>query len=180
MSLRSLAMLPPLALALGLAACDSRDYEAEIAKLQSDLESARTELQEAQSQNEQLTSQMEEQRAQAEQSAADPAALQPVQGELAAIVEKASVSLASLTEIESQPNPPEDLGALRQNMQDIMRSVETAASELGLEMAPAPAAGPEQGGAAPGAQPEPEAQPAQPGAEGAGVQGQQPPPQQQQ
>jgi multidrug resistance efflux pump len=179
MSLRTFAVLPPLVLALGLAACDSRDYEAEIATLQGDLESARAELEEAQGQNEQLTTQMEELQAQAEQPATgDSAALEPVQSEFNAIVEKASVSLANLTELEAQPDAPAELGDLRQNLQDIMQSVQTAASGLGLELAPAPAAGPEQGGAAPEAQPETGAQP-QTGAQPEGEQPEQPAQQQQ-
>jgi multidrug resistance efflux pump len=160
MRLRTFAVLPPLVLALGLAACDSRDYEGEIATLQGDLDTARTELEEAQSQNEQLTTEVEELRAQSEQAGTgDPAALEPVQSEFNAIVEKASVSLANLTQLEAQPDAPAELGDLRQNMQDIMQSVQTVAGELGLEVAPAPAAGPEQGGAAQGAPPETEAQP---------------------
>jgi hypothetical protein len=176
MGLRTFAVLPPLVLALGLAACDSRDYEAEIATLQTDLESARADLEEAQSQNEQLTTQMEELQAQAEQpGTGDPAALEPVQSEFNTIVEKASVSLANLTELEAQPDAPAELGDLKQNLQDIMQSVQTAASGLGLELTPAPAAGPEQGGAAPqgGAQPETEAQPSGQGETGQG-QGEQP------
>jgi hypothetical protein len=179
MSLRTFAVLPPLVLALGLAACDSRDYEAEIATLQGDLESARAELEEAQGQNEQLTTQMEELQAQAEQAGTgDPAALEPVQSEFNAIIEKASTSLANVTELEAQPDAPAELGDLRQNMQDIMQSVQTVAGELGLEVAPA--AGPEQGGAASEAQPETGAQPQtgeQP--EGEGEQPEQPAQQQQ-
>jgi chromosome segregation ATPase len=177
MGLRTFAVLPPLVLALGLAACDSRDYEAEIATLQTDLESARAELEEAQSQNEQLTTQMEELRTQAEQAGqagGDTAALEPVQSEFNAIVEKASVSLANLTQLEAQPDAPAELGDLRQNMQDIMQSVQTVAGELGLELAPAPAAGPEQGGAAQEAQPETEAQPTEAQPTGEGEQAEQP------
>jgi hypothetical protein len=174
MRLRTFAVLPPLVLALGLAACDDRDYEGEIATLQGDLDTARAELEEAQSQSEQLTTQMEELRAQAEQpGTGDPAALEPVRTEFNAIIEKASVSLANLTQLEAQPDAPAEVGDLRQNMQDIMQSVQTVAGELGLELAPAPAAGPEQGGAAPEAQPETEAQPSEQGAGGAG-EGEQP------
>ena len=158
MRLRTLAVLPPLVLALGLAACDDRDYEGEIATLQGDLDSARAELDEAQSQNQQLTTQMEELQTQAEQAGTgDPAALEPVRTEFNAIIEKASASLANLTELEAQPDAPAELGDLRQNMQDIMQSVQTVAGGLGLEVAPA--AGPETGEAAEEAEPEAEAQP---------------------
>ena len=48
------------ALLLGLAACDSRDYEAEIAELNSQLEQAQSELQQAMSENEELSGQIAE------------------------------------------------------------------------------------------------------------------------
>lgn len=151
MKLRRLAFLPPVALGLMLAACDSRDYEAELAALQTDLESARGELEAAQSENEQMTTEMEELTAQAEQAGGlSEEASTAVQGELNTIIENASTALVNLTQVEAQAEGA-DVSGLRESVQQILQSAETTAQELGLEVEaasegqegqPQPAAGP--------------------------------------
>ena len=154
---------------LALAACDSRDYEAEIATLQSDLEGA-------QSENEQMQTELEELRAQAEaQPAMEEGAMETVQSQLNNVLQTA----AQTFERASGDSDPE---ALRADMQLIVQSTQAAADDLGLELetvaldtdtgategTPEPAAGPdtqqeEQPAAAPEEQPaaSPEEQPAE-------------------
>jgi chromosome segregation ATPase len=145
MHLRTLAFAAPIALGLGLAACDSRDYEAEIAALQSDLESARSELQTAQGENEQLKTQMEELQAQAEQSGgAGQEAGGAIEGDLNRIVENANAALTSLTALETQA-PDADISGLRENVNQIMQAAQATAEQAGVQLQEAvqPAAGPE-------------------------------------
>lgn len=170
MKLRRLAFLPPIALAMMLASCDSRDYEAELAALQSDLESARSELQTAQSDNERLTGEMDELRAQSEQAGGmDEEASAAVQSELNTIIENASATLANLSQVEAQAEGA-DVGGVRENVEQIIQAAQATAQELGLEVQegqPEPAAGPadQQPDPAAGAegeeQPEPAAGPAE-------------------
>ncbi|MCE3248147.1 MAG: hypothetical protein K0R41_1972, partial [Geminicoccaceae bacterium] len=51
MLIRPLSLAVPLALSLGLVACDSRDYDAEITDLQTQLEQAQTELEAQRTEN---------------------------------------------------------------------------------------------------------------------------------
>jgi chromosome segregation ATPase len=173
MQLRRLAFAAPIALGLGVAACDSRDYEAEILALQSDLESARGELETAQGENEQLRTQMEELQARAEPvGGAGGQAGGAIEGDLNRIVENANAALTSLTELEAQA-PDADISGLRENVNQIMEAAQATAEQAGvqLEEAVQPAAGPEgqqepaAGGQ--GDQPEPAAGPAEQGSEGA-------------
>jgi peptidoglycan hydrolase CwlO-like protein len=174
MHLRTFALAAPIALGLGLAACDSRDYEAEITALQSDLESARSELQTAQGENEQLKTQMEELQAQAEQAGgAGEQAGGAIEGDLNRIVENANAALTSLTQLETQA-PDADISGLRENVNQIMEAAQATAEQAGVQLQEAvqPAAGPE-GQQEPGAggqggdQPEPAAGPAEQDSEGA-------------
>jgi multidrug resistance efflux pump len=173
MHVRKLAFAAPIAFGLGLAACDSRDYEAEISALQSDLESARGELETAQGENEQLRTQMEELQARAEPvGGAGGQAGGAIEGDLNRIVENANAALTSLTELEAQA-PDADISGLRENVNQIMEAAQATAEQAGvqLEEAVQPAAGPEgqqepaAGGQ--GDQPEPAAGPAEQGSEGA-------------
>jgi chromosome segregation ATPase len=173
MQLRRLAFAAPIALGLGVAACDSRDYEAEISALQSDLESARGELETAQGENEQLRTQVEELQTQAEQpGGAGEQAGGAIEGDLNRIVENANAALTSLTELEARA-PDADISGLRENVNQIMEAAQATAEQAGvqLEEAVQPAAGPEgqqepaAGGQ--GEQPEPGAGPAEQGSEGA-------------
>jgi hypothetical protein len=131
---------------LAVAACDSRDYEAEIATLQSDLEGA-------QSENEQLQTELEGLRAQAEgQPALDEGALQTVQTELNTVVQTAAQTFERVGSTED-PNAE----AARTDMQTIVQAAQAAAEGLGLELetvamdsdagpaegTPEPAAGPD-------------------------------------
>ena len=131
---------------LALAACDSRDYEAEIATLQSDLEGA-------QSENEQLQTQLEELRAQAEgQPALDQGALDSAQTQLNTVVQTAAQTFERAGSTEDA-----NAEAVRTDMQMIVQSAQAAAEGLGLELetvamdsdagpaegTPEPAAGPD-------------------------------------
>src|ERR687898_2066435 len=69
MSMRHLTLVLPVALAFGLNACDSRDYEGEISELQGQLEQAQAELEAQRAENQTLTGEVEELRTQAEQPA---------------------------------------------------------------------------------------------------------------
>jgi hypothetical protein len=150
MQLRQLAFAAPIALGLGVAACDSRDYEGELAALQSDLESARSELQTAQSENEQLKTQMEELQGQAGQSGGvSEEARTEIEGDLNGIVENASVALANLTQLEAQA-PDADISGLRENVNQIIESARATAEQVGVQLqepaAGAAAEGEQQGG----------------------------------
>jgi hypothetical protein len=162
---------------LALAACDSRDYEAEIATLQGDLESA-------QSENEQMQTELEELRAQAEaQPGMEAGAIENVQTQLNNVVQTAAQTFERASGGEADPE------ALRADMQLIVQSTQAAAEGLGVELetvaldtdsgptegTPEPAAGPDtqQQGEAPAqeeqpaaGQEQPAAQEEQPAAEG--------------
>ena len=174
---------------IAIAACDSRDYEAEIATLESDLQSARSE-------NEQMQTQLDELRAQAE--AQPEGGMENVTTELNNVVQTAATTFNEIGSMTEEPDAPaeqrtEALGALREDMQKIVQSTQAAAENLGIELEtvamdtdadamegtatqPEPAAGPAdqpaQGGAdepaagatdqpAPGAEPAPAPAPAQ-------------------
>lgn len=167
MSIRPLTLVLPLALTFGLAACDSRDYEAEIADLQTQLGDATSQLEAARSENESLNTELEDLRAQTEQ--AGEAALstggdvaQQVQTQLETAMDKASQTAERLAALEREPDAPADkrteaVGILRSDVQEIVASLQAAAGELGIDLqgAPEPAAGPAQGEATGGAAEEP-------------------------
>jgi molecular chaperone GrpE (heat shock protein) len=153
-----------------VAACDNRDYEAEIATLQNDLETTRSE-------NEQMQTELEELRAQAEaQPAMEEGAIENVQTQLNNVVQTAAQTFERASGGDTDPQ------ALRADMQLIVQSTQAAAEGLGVELetvaldtdsgptegTPEPAAGPDtqQQGEQPAATPEgqpaatPEGQPA--------------------
>ena len=144
MSIRPLTLVLPLALTFGLASCDSRDYEAEIADLQAKLGDATSELEAARSENESLNTELEELRTQAEQAGETAAnlgeeAAQQVQAQLKAAMDKASQTAERLAALEREPDAPADkrteaVGMLRSDMQEIVASVEAAASQLGIDL----------------------------------------------
>src|ERR671918_1232591 len=113
---------------LGMAACDSRDYEAEIASLQSDLESARSE-------NEQMQTELDELRTQAEAQPAMPeGALENVQTQLNAVVQTAAQTFERAGSTEQGASAEEGTEAVRADMQTIVQSVQAAAQDLGVEL----------------------------------------------
>ena len=112
---------------LALAACDSRDYEAELATLETDLQSARSE-------NEQMQTELDELRTQA---GAEPAmaegALENVQTQLNTVVQTAAQTFERAGSTE-QGASPEDSEAMRADMQLIVQSAQAAAQDLGVEL----------------------------------------------
>jgi multidrug resistance efflux pump len=175
MLIRPLTVVVPLALSLGLVACDSRDYEAEITDLQTQLEQAQNELEAQRTENQTLTGEMDELRAQAEQ--APGAAMaggevpEGVRDQLTTAHEKASLTAERLAALERDPDAPpeartEAVNVLRTDVEDVVAAIESAASELGMELeaGPAPAAGPAEepaaGAATGGGQEAGQAQPA--------------------
>ena len=143
---------------LAVAACDSRDYEAEIAALEGDLQNARSE-------NEQMQTQLSELQAQAEAEPAMPeGALDNVQAQLNSVMQTAATTFERAGSISEEPDAPaeqrtEALSGVREDMQKIVQSVQAAAGDLGIELEtvamdtdagaaegtpqPEPAAGPE-------------------------------------
>jgi chromosome segregation ATPase len=185
MKIRVAAATLAAASLIAIAACDSRDYEAEIATLEGDLQSARSE-------NEQIQTQLDELRAEAEaQPEAMPeGGLENVRTELNNVVQTAATTFEQMGSMTEEPDAPteqrtEALGVLREDMQKIVQSAQAAAENLGIELEtvamdtdadategtatqPQPAAGPTdqpaQGGAdepAAGAQEQPAPAPAQ-------------------
>jgi uncharacterized protein (DUF3084 family) len=144
MAIRPSIVALPLALGLGLAACDSRDYEAEIADLQSQLGEATTELETLRGENESLSTEMEELRTQAEEAAAAAGnlgeeAAATVRAELESALNTAAQTADRLAALEREPEAPaetrvEAVGMLRNDVQGIVDSVQAAAAELGLEL----------------------------------------------
>ena len=115
---------------IAIAACDSRDYEAEIATLESDLESARSE-------NEQMQTQLDELRAQTE--AQPEGGMENVKSELNNVVQTAATTFKEIGSMSEEPDAPaeqrtEALGALREDMQKIVQSTQAAAEDLGVEL----------------------------------------------
>jgi chromosome segregation ATPase len=155
MPIRPLIIALPVAMALGLAACDSRDYEAELAELQTQLGDATSELETVRSENETLTTEMEELRTQAEAAPAggglDEEAAAAVRTELESALETASQTAERLAALERDPEAPAAartaaVGVLRNDVETIASSVRAAADELGLELQAGvePAAGPDE------------------------------------
>jgi chromosome segregation ATPase len=177
MSIRPSILVLPLALTFGLAACDSRDYEAEIADLQSQLGEATTQLEAARSENESLNTELEELRTQAEQAGEAAVnmgedAAQQVQAQLETALQKASQTAERLAALEREPDAPADkrteaVSVLRSDVQEIVASLEAAAGKLGIDLqaGPEPAAGPAQGEATSGAQEPAQAAPTEQSAE---------------
>jgi chromosome segregation ATPase len=151
MAIRYLTVALPVVVSLGLAACDSRDYEAEIATLQDQLGAANSELDTLRGENETLISEMDQLRAQAEQGAAGAGALAEdtaaaVRSQLEGALEQASQTADQLAALEAEPDAPAAVGALRSSVEEIVNSVQSAAAELGLELQAGvePAAGAEE------------------------------------
>jgi chromosome segregation ATPase len=138
MTIRVAAATLAAASLMAIAACDSRDYEAEIATLESDLQSARSE-------NEQMQTQLDELRAQAEaqpegQGGAMPeGGMENVKTELNNVVQTAATTFKEIGSMTEEPDAPaeqrtEALGGLREGMQKIVQSTQAAAENLGIEL----------------------------------------------
>ena len=168
MAIRPLTILLPGALALSLVACDSRDYEAEMGELETQLGESSTALEEMRQANETLQAELEDLRNQAGEATGGAANLgeeasETVRAELENALATATQTVDRLAALERDPDAPaetrtEAVGVLREDVQGIVDSVQTAAAELGLELQAAiePAAG---------AAPEQEAEPAAGGEE---------------
>jgi chromosome segregation ATPase len=134
MKIRVAAATLAAASLIAVAACDSRDYEAEIATLEGDLQSARSE-------NDQMQTQLDELRAQAE---AQPEAMpeggrENVETELNNVVQTAATTFERMGSMTEEPDAPaeqrtEALGVLREDMQKIVQSAQAAAENLGIEL----------------------------------------------
>lgn len=142
---------PLLALGAGallvLAACDSRDYEAEIADLETQLQEAEGQLQQAMSENETLSGQMTEMEAGGGE--VSEGAAQAI-GEIQMMAQRTYDRLGAL---EREPDAPADqmeeaIAALREDVQGILDSVQTAGQELGVELEQAATEGGEAAGGA--------------------------------
>jgi len=131
MKIRYPALGFAMASLLVLSACDNRDYEGEIATLQADLDTARGEA-------EQLQTEVDELRTQAEGAPAQDA-LENAKTELNSAIQTAAATFERMGALNREPDAPaeartEALDALRQDMQQIVQSVETAAQDLGIEI----------------------------------------------
>jgi multidrug resistance efflux pump len=175
MSMRQLTLVLPVALAFGLVACDSRDYEAEITGLQGQLEEAQAELEAQRAENQTLTGEMEELHAQAGQAAgaaggAGGAVSDEVRAQLETAMAKATQTAGRLAALEREPDAPaetrtEAVGLLRTDVQQIAAAVDAAASELGIDLEQAAVPAGDGGGQAQsGAAQEGQAQPPEPAA----------------
>jgi hypothetical protein len=130
MNIRVAATALAIAPLLAIASCDSRDYEAEIAALETDVQSARGEA-------DQMRTEIEELRAQPE--ALPEGAIENVQAELNNIMQTASATFAQMGTMTQEPDAAPDqraeaLGVLREDMQKIVQSVQAAATDLGIEL----------------------------------------------
>ena len=147
---------------LALGACDSRDYEAEIATLETDLESARSE-------NEQMQTELDELRTQAEAQPAMPeGAMENVQTQLNSAVQTAAQAFERAGSTEQGAAAEQAPKRCARDMQLIVQSVQAAAEGLGVELEtvamdtdagategmPEPAAGPDAQQQEPAATPE--------------------------
>ena len=144
---RSVFLVSPLVVVLGLAACDSRDYETEVTELSEELSATQAKLDATTSENERLKTELEEMRAQTPSDGAGdgaagsegmaPALSEAVQGELEAMTEKLTVALANLSALETQPENGE-LSKVRENLQEAVGSARTLLTVVsGQQTAPA-------------------------------------------
>jgi chromosome segregation ATPase len=132
MKIRVVATSVALASLLAVAACDSRDYESEIATLEADVQTARGEA-------EQLQTRLDELRAQSEAQALPEGALDNVQTELNNVAQNVAAVFAGMGAMTEDPEAaPEErteaIGVLRDDMQKIMQSIQTVAADLGIEL----------------------------------------------
>jgi len=130
MKIRVAATALAIAPLLAMAACDSRDYEAEIAALETDVQTARGEA-------DQMRTEIEELRAQPD--ALPEGAIENVQTELNTIMQTAATTFDRMGSMTQEPDAPADqrteaLGVLREDMQKIVQSVQAAATDLGVEL----------------------------------------------
>ena len=152
---------------LAVAACDTRDYEGEIAALETDLQTTRSE-------NQQLQSELDELRTQAEgQPGVEEGALENVQAQLNNVVQTAAQTFQRVGSAPEEAAATEGAAAeaLRADMQLIVQSAQAAAQDLGLELekvAMDSDAGPAEGMPEPAAGPDaqPAEEPAEPAAQG--------------
>jgi len=144
MAIRPLTVLLPGVLALSLVACDSRDYEAEIGELETQLGESNTALEEMRQANQTLETEMEQLRTQAGEATAGAGALgeeavETVRTQLESALQTAAQTADRLAALEREPDAEPTalaaaVGVLREDVQGIADSVQTAAAELGLEL----------------------------------------------
>ena len=130
MKIRVAATALAIAPLLAIASCDSRDYEAEIAALETDVQTARGEA-------DQMRTEIEELRAQP--NALPEGAIENVQTELNTIMQTAATTFDRMGSMTQEPDAPADqrteaLGVLREDMQKIVQSAQAAATDLGVEL----------------------------------------------
>lgn len=118
---------------IGVAACDSRDYEAEIATLETELQDAETRLQEAMASNEELNAQL------AELEGAGAEVPEEVQGQLSDAWTTAQRTYDRLGQIQEEPNVDptrmrEAVLVLRTDLQQMMTNLQSAGEDLGVEL----------------------------------------------
>jgi chromosome segregation ATPase len=175
MSMRQLTLVLPVALAFGLVACDSRDYEGEISELQGQLDEAQAELEAQRAENQTLTGEVEELRTQAEQPADTAAATggeanDAVRAQLETARERASQTAERLAAIEAEPDAPAAdrtaaIAILRTGAEEIVVAIDAAADQLGIELQRAAGTeGAGEGQAQPGVAQESQAQQPEPAA----------------
>ena len=116
---------------IGLAACDSRDYEAEITELESQLQDAETRLQESLAANEDLNAQMAE--------LEGGQVSETVQTELNEAYSTAQQTYERLGALEREPGADpqlieEAVVVLREDIQAMMDSLQSAGQELGVQL----------------------------------------------
>lgn len=154
-----LALSLPLVGLLALAACDSRDYEAEMGELQTQLDQARSELEAARAENQTLSGEMEEMQTQMGEAteaagAAGGEALGEIEAQLNTVAQSASRSLEQLDQLaeSGEQNVADAASGIREDLQAIVQSVHAAATSLGVQVESAV-----EGGITPAAGPAPDA-----------------------
>ncbi|HEX2252028.1 MAG TPA: hypothetical protein VHQ65_02030 [Thermoanaerobaculia bacterium] len=167
MSRKSLTLVAPVVLALGLAACDNtEEYEARIADLEGQLETVRGEADTYRGEAEELRTQLQELEATGPAAGGAAAAdVEAVQGE----IETALAALADADQQLQTTTVPE-VTAVRTSLQDAAQAIGNIAQNMGIELE---AVAPEQAGQPATAEPAGAAE-EPPAAAGAEEEGQQP------
>jgi len=137
--------LVPLLAVVALAACDDGDRTERLAALEGELEAARVELDATRANNENLAATVDALRQQIDEVRRGQSDLEGpierVEAEFRSVWTNGTRNLALLAELEEAPGAEdvaqrETIGEVRQGMEEMLRSVQTAAQLIGVEVNP--------------------------------------------
>ena len=134
MNRKTLILASPLVLSLGLFACDGRDYEAEIAELQGQLETTRGEAETFRTEAEELRGRVEELQAGTTEAGAPALDPEAARGEIETALGALSEVDQQIVELQPQLPSPDAVTGVRQNLEEAARAIGVLAQGMGIEL----------------------------------------------